>query len=234
MVIKNQRGGISITNIAIIAGLILLAYLSYTQYLDDKIKQTLAQPINSLETAALQPLNQGVSVDKAQTAEKKTTPKVTPAPEVKVATPIEEKNITPMTKPGYYQNDTYFYQINFPPDWPVRIRSADDVSLGTVPPQNGQGAITIEVTTGESNNEIKQAKAEAAKYPGLISLTEEPVTLAGVTGTKIILNNFMSKTKSIYILLIKNGWNYIIKYSEESAKFSGEAEQALATFKFTR
>ena len=138
-----------------------------------------------------------------------------------------------MAKPGYYQNYTYFYQISFPPDWPIIIRSENNVSLGTVPPKDGQGAITIEVSSGESGNEVKQAKAEAAKYPGLVSLTEESFTLAGVTGTKITLNNFMAKTKNIYILLINNSLNYIIKYSQESAEFSRQTEQALLTFKFT-
>jgi len=229
MVTNNIKGGISITNIVIIAGLILLAYLSYAQYLDNKVKQDLAKAINFHQNTALEPLNQEVSTNKNQTA----APKGTPTPEVKAIAPAEKKAITPMAKPGYYQNYTYFYQISFPPDWPIIIRSENNVSLGTVPPKDGQGAITIEVSSGESGNEVKQAKAEAAKYPGLVSLTEESFTLAGVTGTKITLNNFMAKTKNIYILLINNSLNYIIKYSQESAEFSRQTEQALLTFKFT-
>lgn len=232
MVIKNIKGGISITNIVIIAGLILLAYLSYAQYLDDKVKQDLTKTINFHQNASLEPLNQEVSTNKNPAAAKKTAPKETAAPEAKAVAPAEKK-ITPTAKPGYYQNYTYFYEISFPLDWPIRVRAENNVSLGTVPPKDGQGAITIEVSSGQSGDEIKEAKAEAAKYPGLVSLTEEPFALAGVTGTKITLNNFMSKTKNIYILLIKAGLNYIIKYSEESAKFSDEAERALSTFKFT-
>ncbi len=234
MVIKNLQGKISIINIVIILGLILLAYLSYTHYLADKIKQDLAKTINFHQSPAPESLSQKTSTNKNQPVAKNTAPEGTSAPGVRVTAPVEKKEITPAAKPGYYQNYTYFYQISFPENWPIKIRSAENVSLGTVPPKDGQGAITIEVAAGESNNEVEQAKAEAAKYPGLVSLTEKPFTLAGVTGTKITLNNFMAKAKNIYILLIKNGLNYIIKYSEESAKFSGEAEQALATFKFTK
>lgn len=226
MVIKNLKGGISIINIVIILGLIFLAYFGYTQYLDDKIKTDLISPEHTVKPKTVQaPTATAGSSSENKTANKNITPQptLTPAP------------LTPLaSRKGYYKNNTYFYEISFPESWPIKVRSEDNVALGTVPPQNGQGAITIEITEGQTNNEIKQAKAEAAKYPGIVSLTEQPITLAGVTGTELILNNFMTKAKNIYILLIKNNLNYIIKYSEESAEFSKAAEQALTTFKFTK
>ncbi|MDO8668069.1 MAG: PsbP-related protein [bacterium] len=230
---KNLRGGISIINIVIILGLIALGYLGYTEYLDDKVRQDLAKAANLHKTPDVRSSNQTASVSNNQTASKKTDPTAAPNEEVKRVTPPVEKQTIPNAKPGYYKNYTYFYEINFPPDWPIRIRAENNISLGAVPPKNGQGAITIEVISGETNNEIQQAKAEAKKYPGLVSLTEEPIVLAGVAGTKLTLNNFMAKIKNIYILLIKNNLNYILKYSEESAEFTKEAEQALSAFKFT-
>jgi len=230
MVIKNIKGGISIINIIIIIGLILLAYLSYTQYLDKKVKTSLNSSVSRPESKTVQappaiaPTN---SPPESKTLAPEIVSEQTPAP----------KTVLPAisaSQPGYYRNNTYFYEIDFPPDWPIRVRSEANISLGITPPKNGQGAITIEVAAGEGANEIQQAKTEAAKYPGLVSLTEQSYTLAGVIGTKITLNNFMAKTKNIYILLVKNGLNYIIKYSEESAEFSREVEQALSTFKFTR
>lgn len=218
------------TNIIIIFGLILLAYLSYTQYLDKKIKtnsnstpapsEIMPEPAATTSAGSL-----FKNESPAPATTQKPSPAATPALETSPSTPLA-------SQPGHYYNSTYAYEIDFPPAWPIKIRSADNISFGSVPPKDGQGAITIEVTTGETSNEIEEAKAEAAKYPGLVSFTEESITLAGASGTKLILNNLLSKTKNIYILLIKNGFNYIIKYSEESKQFSQEAEQAIATFKF--
>lgn len=222
-----MKSGFSIINIIIIAGLILLAYLGYTRYLDNKVEQTLKNSgwpepeilENAKSTATTS------SPLKNQINSQKTTPQ-------KIQTPETEKIIPAAAKKGYYENNAYFYQISFPENWPVKIRSAENVSLGAVPPKNGQGAITIEISRGETN-ELEQAKAEAKKYPGLISITEEPITLAGVNGDKIILNNLMAKTKTINILLKKSNLNYIIKYSEESPEFVNQVNQALAAFKFT-
>jgi hypothetical protein len=224
-----MRRGFSLINLLIIIGLITMAFLGYREY-----KKSLITKNSALE-------NQSI-----QSAENTVLPVKTDAKQPAVDS-SKNKNAEPIAQPkptaakqsakpsdGFYENTTYHYSLKVPPAWPIRVRSENNISFGTVPPQNGQGAITIEINKGGSNNEVAQAKAEAAKYPGLVSLTEESFTLAGVSGTKITLNNFMSKAKNIYILLIKDGLNYIIKYSEESAAFSEQAEQALKTFKFTR
>ncbi|MBI4779344.1 hypothetical protein HY797_02740, partial [Candidatus Falkowbacteria bacterium] len=175
-----MKPGFSIINIIIIAGLILLAYLGYARYLDNKVGQILknsdlpghtASENNKSATSTNSPLKNQTSLPEAANREIQ-TPKTE-----------AEKIIPASAKKGYYENSTYFYQISFPESWPIKIRSAENVSLGTVPPKNGQGAITIEVSQGE-NNELEQAKAEAKKYPGLISITEEPITLAGINGNK--------------------------------------------------
>lgn len=225
-----MKASFSVINIVIILGLILLAYLGYTQYLDNKVKQILSDSSDSLQAL--------ITPDKPE-------PAVVTKPPVKNQTPPEKtesqsaqtaetkKIIPPADIKGYYRNNTYFYEINFPPDWPIRIRSTSNVSLGTVPPKNGQGAITIEMSQGE-NNELEQAKTEAKKYAGLISITEEPIILAGTEGDKITVNNLLAKTKSINILLKKFGFNYLIKYSEESPEFTVKVNRALTTFKFTK
>ena len=223
-----MKSGFSIINIIIIIGLIALAYLGYTQYLDNKIEQTLKNSDYSLKHATLINTESATSTNsliKDQTTQQQTTTQKTQTLEA-------EKTIAPIAKKGFYQNNTYFYQISFPENWPIKVRSEDNVSLGTVPPKNGQGAITIEITKGESN-EINQAEAEAKKYPGVVSITAEPITLAGVSGNKIIMENLLAKTKTINILLKKSNLNYIIKYSEESPEFTSQVNKALATFKFT-
>jgi len=225
-----MKPGFSTINIIIILGLILLAYLGYTEYLDDQVKQILSGSVSS-------PRNPTAPEKPKQTAAADLTPGKQTALKEIIARPAEtpeaEKTIAPASKKGYYENNAYFYQISFPEDWPIRVRSESNVSLGIVPPENGRGAITIEISQGESN-ELDQAKAEAKKYAGLISITEEPITLAGVSGNKITLNNLMAKTKTINLLLKKSGLNYIIKYSEESPEFVSQVDRALATFKFTR
>ncbi|MFA6454356.1 MAG: PsbP-related protein [Patescibacteria group bacterium] len=223
-----MKRGLSVINIIIIIGLISLAYLSYTRYLDNKIKQILNNPDYPPKHVAL---------TDAESATSTGSPIKTPAIPAKTAPPKiqtpEAGETAPAAKKGYYENNTYFYQISFPENWPIRVRAENNVSLGTVPPKNGQGAITIEVSQGGSN-ELEQAKAEAKKYPGIISITEEPITLAGINGEKIILNNLMAKTKSINILLKKSNLNYIIQYSEESSEFTAQVNKALTTFKFTK
>ncbi len=135
------------------------------------------------------------------------------------------------SQPGFYQNNTYHYSISYPTDWPIRIRSEAEVAIGTVPPKNGQGAITIEVSN-QSSNELEQSKQEAQKYPGIIQYREEKITLAGVTGDKITMTNTLAKITDIYIILEKNNLYYYLKYTEESSDFLKEVNDCLKTLKF--
>ncbi|MFA5359409.1 MAG: hypothetical protein WC349_00405 [Patescibacteria group bacterium] len=218
-----MKSGFSIINIIIIIGLITLGYLGYTQYLDNKTEKVL----NNLNNESI---NEQTPITATSTEEKIVQPKITAQ-----ENQVEKINATAQTieEKGFYKNNAYFYQISYPTDWPIKIRSEENVSFGTVPPKNGQGAITIEVTRGESN-EINQAKAEAKKYPGIISITEELITLSGINGDKITINNLVTKTKSVNILLKKSNLNYIIKYSEESPEFLKQVNETLTTFKFNK
>ncbi|MDD4271354.1 MAG: hypothetical protein PHF50_00960 [Patescibacteria group bacterium] len=191
--------------------------------MDQKIEQILNSS-NYFPKPAISPAASPNLPEKAQPEQKTITPEPAKAP-------AEKPAASPTVKKGYYKNNTYFYEISFPEGWPIRVRSEANVSLGMVPPKNGLGAITIETSPG-GTNEIEQAKAEAKKYPGMISITEEPITLAGIKGDKITINNLLAKTKTINILLKKSNLNYIIKYSEESADFISQVNKALLTFKF--
>ena len=236
--------GFSIINIIIIIGVIALSFLIYKDFIKKSQTKEIAQeknvqidinqeisnkteqnqqPISTRSSAAK--LSPEPAQPKEPTEPKKQTPQPTQPP------PKEE----PTTKNGLYQNLTYNYKITCPPDWPLRVRSEDNVSIGTVPPKNGQGAITIKATSSpEVTNEIEQAKTESKKYLGMVSISETPITLAGIEGVKIILKNLIAKTTNIYIMLEKYGFTYVIKYSEESTDFVNQVNTALQTFQFTK
>lgn len=233
--------GFSIINIIIIIGIIALIYLGYNNYYSNKNNIIQWQKntrqnveINNPDTKIAP--KQPSSIETPTSTIQQNSEQTRKSTETKIQTqqPAQPTNTDKLsTKNGLYQNSTYNYQITCPPNWPLRVRSEANISIGTVPPKNGQSAITIEVTS-EANNEIEQAKTEAKKYKGLISITETSTTIAGVNGTKITLSNLITKMKDIYIILKKYDFTYAIKYSEESADFVKQAESALATFKFTK
>lgn len=162
------------------------------------------------------------------------TPKDPTIPEEKL---IPEEIIEPETgpiisaTPGFYENPTYKYNLTYPADWPIKIRREDNVSVGTIPPKNGQGAITVEVAA-DMDNEIEQAKEEAKRFPGLITIKEIPIIIGGTPGTKMTLYNSTNDLTDVYIYLKKNDYYYAIKYSEESAAFVSQVEKALSSFNF--
>lgn len=143
------------------------------------------------------------------------------------------KLVGPSTVNGFYKNSTYSYSLSVPSVWPLKVRGEDNISLGITPPKDGQGAIKIEV--GENvRAEIEEAKSEAKKYVGMVSLSEKPYTLGGVEGIQLILTNQMVGVKSYYIVISKYNLDYIIKYSNESPLFIVQVEASLKTFKFTK
>ncbi len=135
------------------------------------------------------------------------------------------------TDNGYYKNSTYNYEITCIPSWPLRIRTEENISIGTVPPKNGTGAITIEVEK-ESKDRVKDFKNEAQKHIGMVSVKEEKITVSGVVGTKLIVSVPLLGFRDVFIILNKNNYDYIIKYSEESSDFVKDVENAIRTFKF--
>lgn len=168
--------------------------------------------------------------------EEERTPKDPTIPENKlIPEKVEEEETEPEipTTPGFYENFTYNYKFSYPTDWPIKIRREENISVGTIPPQNGWGAITVEVAV-DMDNEIEQAKEEAGRYPGLITIKEIPIIIGGTPGTKMTLYNSTNNLTDVYIYLKKNNYYYAIKYSEESTAFVAQAEKALSSFSFTK
>ncbi|MFH1427598.1 MAG: hypothetical protein ABIG60_03675 [Patescibacteria group bacterium] len=232
--------GFSIINILIIIGLFAIGLIFYTQYYNKKDLANQSEIIKAPEEE--QEMKDNIisqpDIPAAKTNSNNSKPLVEEVSQTETENKTEkiepEKETQAPNTPGYYQNSLYFYEISFPTDWPLKIRSEENISVGTVPPKNGQGAITIEVTQGGSSDEINQAKAEVKKYPGILSLKEEQVALAGVSGTKIIFSNLMLNIVNVYYILEKYGFSYAIKYSEESSEFVKQVEEVLTTFKFTK
>lgn len=235
-----MKKGFSILNILIVLSLLIFVFLFYDKYINEEVgileKESISEDTFSD--------NRGIELEKEDRSsivgERN---KVSPLPDpstlpikgqkIEEIIPIESGLIGYSTVNGYYENITYNYSITVPPDWPLKVREDNDVSLGTVPPKNGQGAIIIEV--GENiRQEVDKVKKEVKKYAGMVNLSEEAVNIGGVTGTKLILNNLVINTKNYYIVLSKSGLDYIIKYSDESSLFIAEVEEALNTFKFIK
>jgi len=237
--------GLSFTNIIInlmiIAGLAWLGYWGYENFFLNKPLTT--EPIIN-ENGTTMPTEN--TADKNQTTppagEKNVPPTVDTKPSPllpprDIVTPIDASPTPPADAniifcPGLYRNYTYFYSLECPTSWPLKVRGEADVSIGSIPPKNGLGAITIEVSGSETDNELEMAKTEAAKYPGMIAIQEEPAQLDGQTGNKITLDYLVTGNKSFYILVPYASLNYLIKYSAESDAFVKEVENILNTFKF--
>lgn len=244
--------GFAIINILIIIGIITLGYLIYS----DHIKKNDYIAGNNLSPSALTSGGQSerLTAEKGQDASADLPLDKETGVNVNFPAKVDEQNqggdslflekqLTSSTASssqvltlgfgGLYQNNTYNYQITCPSDWPLRIRSEANISIGTIPPKDGQGAITIEVSEG-GGDEINQAKAEAKKYPGIINIKEESIVVSGIPGTKLTLSNFINAVTNVYIMLEKYGFNYALKYTEESPNFVEQVESSLGTFQFTK
>ena len=133
-------------------------------------------------------------------------------------------------KNGFYKNETYNYQVTYPKDWPLRIRTKQKVAFGYVFPENGMGAVKVEIGK-DTRSEIQEAKQKAQSQAG-ISIEEKKTTVDGQSATKYIFTNSLAGDKDFYILVEHQGYDYIIKYPDESPEFVSQAERVVANFKF--
>jgi len=145
-----------------------------------------------------------------------------------VITPEEDNK-----RQGFYENKKYYYEIYFPKSWPLKVRSEENVSIGSIIPKDGYGAITIEINKN-GGTEIEEVKKEAEKYSSFIRISEEDIILSGIKGTKLILDNKVNNIKNIYIILEKDKIFYALKYTEESTDFILQVKEILSSFKFTK
>jgi len=242
-----MQKGFSLINIFLIIGIIALVYIGYNDYYlkKDAGTNSAAELSQEGKTAVVsENNNENAGMNEIPVVKDEPSPAKIVQPKIEEPQPeadpplAEEPEPAPpavsQTDNGYYENTTYKYAITVPASWPLKIRKESDISLGRVPPKDGQGAVSIEVSQEDAASEIEQIKAEVAKYGGLVTLTETPISLAGVAGTKLVLNNSLAKRVDVYILLEKGGFYYFIKYSQESAEFTQQAEAAVKTFKFTK
>jgi len=237
--------GLSFTNIiinlVIVAGLAFLGYLGFQSFFLNK-PSTNEAIINT---------NESTTPNKTTTDQDKVTPPIepkntSPVSNIKPSPTLPARDAGALTNiietppantstislcPGLYRNYTYFYSLECPTSCPLKVRTEAEVAIGTVPPKNGLGAIIIEVSD-QTDNELKTAKAEAAKYPSMVAIYEEPIQLGGQAGDKITLDYLVTGSKSFYILVPYAGLNYLIIYSSESDAFIREVENILDTFKF--
>lgn len=225
-----MQKGFPILNVLIIIAILALAFFGYREYIS-RMEKNLNQKQESQSNTADHNLATSTATKTPTNGTELTVSSTTPIKSPTQPTPTSKP--TEQTK-GFYQNETYHYNIKYPTDWPLRVRSADNISIGTVPPKDGWGAITIEVSKTSDENELNQAKKEAERYAGMVSITEEKYILAGVAGKKVIMKNNLSNTTNIYIILEKYGQFYYLKYSEESTAFVNKVSSALQTFTFTK
>lgn len=231
-----NKKAFSLINILIIIGFIFLSYLIYDDFFKSKnIKNNDKTQIED-ENSAGKPIDEqniGMAEDENNKNIEETSIIKNEETVINTEKKIIEKVLENNNQPGYYKNITYSYEIKYPAEWPLKIRSEENVSIGTVPPKNGQGAITIEIGANAAG-EINQLKKEANKYPGVISVEESSIVVSGVTGTKILLTNNIINKKDVYIILDHLNHGYMIKYSSESEDFFKQAEEALKSFKFLK
>lgn len=222
-------------NIAIVLVLAGVVFLAYGRFV--------AEPGPSSKDPSSTESREQAS-DKGETSPQRSEPEPeedhqTPTPKV-----IQEKDEVPeriieqeekedeQRRRGFYQNQTYNYQVTFPKEWPLKISTKEKVAFGHVYPKNGLGAVKVEIGR-DVEGELEEAKQEAQAQPG-VSIKEERMSVDGVPATKYILVNSMAGSKDFNILVENYGFDYIIKYSDESPEFLGQAEEVVNNFEFTK
>ena len=229
--VKKKNQGIIVIDTLIILCLIALISIGYHEFHKKNIQNQ-----NGLQTEIKEKDSSEKNVlpaNESNNATKQFPDSITKNP-VKIIT--EEKIVkepkAEVKNPSFYQNLTYYYSLRYPPEWPIRKRSAENVSVGVVPPKDGIGAITIKISE-KASDELDQIKNEIKKYP-FITIKEVPCTISDTTGKKITLSNTAIKMTNIFIVIEKYGYFYTLKYTEESSAFTEQAVKALSTFKFTK
>jgi hypothetical protein len=233
--VKKYNPGIIMVDVLIIICVLALALAGYYEFRkkynqDQNENQAQLTAEKDLANQSTLPANQANNANEhPSAATNQSANDGAKAPADTVAETTSTENITP----GFYQNSTYFYSINYPPEWPIKERKATDVSIGVVPPKNGIGAITIEISQTSFETEFEQTKNEIKKY-SFMELKETPYVIDGITGKKFSLSNAAINTTTVIITFEKNGLFYTFKYAEESEDFTKTVETALLSFKFIK
>ena len=240
-----MKKGFSILNIIIIAGFLVLGFLMFNKFAhknDVNIKELNNQTNQDQENLGADSLNIAPSVptnkkeNKLNEIQMKASalpdPSTLPTtdPGTYISAGVEEKIEVPAHN-GTFLNEKYNYSIKFPPSWNLKDTYADNISIGSIPPKNGLGALNIKIGS-DTQGEISKLKSEVKKYTGILSLEEKSTSIDGVTANELILINLINNTRDVYTIFSYAGTGYVIKYNSESDDFVKQAKTVLANFKF--
>lgn len=222
-------------NILTILVLVGVAYLSYSHFTESAPSEQ-GRDIETVSEEQKEAKNDPGSRSRERGAEedhKTPTPEIIrDKDEVPERIKEQEEKDNEERREGFYENQTYHYQVTFPKDWPLKISTKEKVAFGHTFPENGMGAVKVEVDQ-DAQAELEDARDQAQSQPG-ITIEETSISVDGVSATKYTLVNSMAEDKDFFILVEKYGYDYIIKYPDESPEFVGLAEKVVNNFKFTK
>ena len=244
-----MKKGFSLLNIIIISGLFALGFLIFSKFnntneiISEKTSKSDSQNIENniaqntaTDTSTNNPAKNSVDTKTGTQIKASALPDPSTLPTTSMEsyiTKVLPQETAEPTHNGNFVNEKYNYSIKFPSSWNLKNTYLDNVSVGTTPPKNGQGAVSIKIGT-DSQNEIQQLRNEVKKYAGMLSLTERTTSIDGVGAQEITLVNEINKTKDVYTIFSQGGFDYLIKYTHESEEFVLEAKKVLANFKFIK
>src|SRR6056297_619427 len=202
-------------NVAIVVVLVGVAFLAYGRLVQEpQPSPEKSSPSQSQEQSGEEKkTSSSVSESEPEKEHRTPTPEIIQKKdEVPERIKEREEKEDEQRKRGFYENQTYNYQVTFPKEWPLKISTKKKVAFGHVFPKNGLGAVKVEIGRNVQG-ELQEAKQEAMAQPG-ISIQEEKTSIDGVPATKYILVNSMAGDRDFNILVENYGFDYIIKYSD--------------------
>lgn len=223
-------------NILILVAVAAVAYLGYNHFnSSEQISEGLPEVGDKQKGEGLKKISPDLGKGTPGSKQSYTTPTphaVQKQEEISEDTDGQKDITKEVTRYKTYKDPTYNYQLTFPREWPLKVRNKEEVSFGYTYPQNGMGAVKVEVGENlvlEFEKELQSARARSG-----IKVEERRFTLDRFPATKYILSNTMNGDRDFYILADNSSFDYIIKYSNESPAFVGRAEQVVGSFEFIK
>lgn len=237
-----MKKGFSLLNIIILISVFSLAFIFYgnlkrSEFLvADATQNNNQELINTLDNALSQKQEKVADNITNEVVQQKTVSALPDPSTLPNSTKIiESPSVSSIEKasenPGYFINEKYNYKITFPKDWNLKKDYLEEITIGTIPPKNGQGAVKIKI--GEnSESEVKKLEQEVKKYSEIMELRKEKIIIDETEADKLTVINNINGIKVIYIFFTKSNIDYMISYSYESDNFAREADKVINDFKF--
>lgn len=239
-----MKKGFSLLNVIILVSILSLGFILYKNYIVPPINKQPLEKDNTIEKIDANKTNEipteNIEITEKEKPESTTKEEVSALPDPstlpdpsKKTEPISDtsKEESETTSPGYFANETYNYEISFPTNWRIQDSYLEEITIGTIPPKNGQGAIKIKIGNNPES-EIKTIEKEVKDYSSVMELKEEKTTVDGIEADKLTLTNKVNGIKTYYLFFSKGSFSYIISYNYESQEFFIEAETVVDNFKF--